>query len=308
MVISTVVRGVSQIPATFRRAPDTPAPPRTYTPPSRGGEAPHTGRGPSSGGDNAGEVSQSRRDLEDVFEKVDSISSIIDNAISYVNSLITGPDIPYCPDPSDVIDPLKKAIEKALALVKKLFDGVMEIAEKVAEIFRWVGDPSRLREVGLSWVTTVGDPATTQTSTVCPAAALPTNGLWTGPAYTAYAARVELQGPAVDEVYSRCVMIDEELNKFADAIVAFWIGFALGCVVLIAGVITGIAECAGVVTIPAGILTATAFVTAYIADVAALVMVITEAQNAAADMMTTVTSAIRNNRAFPGGSWPGPTA
>jgi hypothetical protein len=210
-------------------------------------------------------------------------------------------------DVAEKIPFIGELIEKINNLLRKMFEKVNEAIQKTAEIFAYVGNPAALRQAGTSWVQSVGTPATVATSTII-TSSLPSTGHWEGAAHNAYIARVELQQPASDSIYAKCTMIDDQLNTFADAIVDFWIAFALGVLTMAIGVATAVAEICSVVGAPVGIGTIIVDVLSFISDVVNLVSIIMTANQAAADFMTQVTNELGSVSAFPGAAWPRHTA
>lgn len=267
-----------------------PRPPRPR-PHGDGPDAPSGRTSPHGGGDNAGDVDRSKSKFD---EFVDGASSVVD----LINGILElAGHIPFIGD----------LIDKINDLISKMFEKVNEAIQKTAEIFAYVGSPSTLRQTGISWVQSVGTPATVATSTVV-LTSLPSTGNWTGAAHNAYAGRVELQQPASDSIYAKCTMIDEQLNTFADAIVDFWVAFSIAAITTAVGVGLGIAEIVSVFGAPGGVATIIGVVVAFIADVVNLVSIIMAANQSAADFMTQVTNELGSVSAFPGGAWPRHTA
>lgn len=250
-------------------------------------------RGPTggSGRDNAPDVAKSKSKFQ---EFVDGASSVI----GLINELIgLASHIPLIGD----------LIAKIQELLNKMFEKVNEAISKTAEIFAYVGSPTTLRQTGLSWVESVGAPATQATATIVPTA-LPSTGNWNGAAHDAYIGRVQLQQPAAEDVYSKCVMIDEQLNTFADAIVDFWVAFSIAAITTAIGVGLGIAEIVSVIGAPGGVGTIILAVVSFITDVIGLVNIILTANQAASDFMMEVTNSLGSTAAFPSGAWPRHTA
>lgn len=281
-----------RIPSPPRPRPDGPdAPVGRTTPHGDGPGTPSGRRTPHGGGDNAGDVERSRSKFT---EFVDGASSVVD----LINGILELAG--HIPLIGDLIDRIND-------LIRRMFEKVNEAISKTAEIFAYVGSPTTLRQTGISWVQSVGTPATVATSTVV-LSSLPSTGHWTGAAYNAYSARVELQQPASDSIYAKCTMIDEQLNTFADAIVDFWVAFSIAALTTAVGVGLGIAEIVSVWGAPGGVATIIMEVVSFIADVVNLVNIILTANQAAADFMTQVTNELGAVSAFPGGAWPRHTA
>jgi hypothetical protein len=194
-------------------------------------------------------------------------------------------------------------IDRINDLLRKMFEKVNEAISKTAEIFAYVGSPITLRQTGLSWVESVGAPSTETTSTIIPSA-LPSTGNWQGAAHDAYITRVDLQQPASQDIYDKCVLIDTELNTFADAIVDFWVAFSIAAITTAIGVALGVAEIVSVVGSPAGVATIIAEVGFFIIDVIGLINIILTANEAASSFMLNVTNELGSTGAFPGAAWP----
>lgn len=267
-----------------------PRPPRPR-PNSGGPDAPSGRTSPHSGGDNAADVDRSRSKFDEFVDGAGTVVDIINGVLELAS---------HIPLIGDLIDRLNE-------LISKMFEKVNEAIQKTAEIFAYVGSPTTLRQTGISWVQSVGTPATVATSTVV-LTSLPSTGNWTGAAYNAYSARVELQQPASDNIYAKCTMIDEQLNTFADAIVDFWVAFSIAAITTAVGVGLGIAEIVSVFGAPGGVATIIAAVVSFIADVVNLVSIVMTANEAAASFMTEVTNELGSVSAFPGGAWPRHTA
>lgn len=250
-----------------------------------------SGSGSNGGRDNAGDVERSSSKFDEIIDKSNSVIDIINGVLELASH------IPFI---GDLIDRINE-------LIGRMFEKVNQAIQQTTQIFAFVGNPALLRETGTSWVQTVGTPATVATSTVV-LTALPSTGNWTGSAHDAYAARVELQNPASDSIYAKCEMIDKELNTFADAIVDFWVNFSLAVLMTAIGVGLGVAQIVSVWGAPTGVLTIIAEVVAFLGDIVNLVSIITTANQAAADFMSTVTSELGAASAFPGGAWPRHTA
>lgn len=267
-------------PSAFRRGPD-----------GSSGHAPGRAGSPGSGRDNAADVANSKSKFQ---EFVDGASSVVD----LINGLL---------ELASHIPLIGELIDRINALIRKMFEKVNEAIAKTAEIFAYVGSPTTLRQTGLSWVQSVGAPATQATATIVPSS-LPSTGHWEGSAHNAYIARVDLQQPAAEDVYDKCVMIDEQLNTFADAIVDFWVAFSIAALTTAVGVGLGIAEIVSVIGAPGGIGTIILAVVSFITDVVGLVNIILTANQAAADFMMQVTNSLGATAAFPHGAWPRHTA
>ncbi|MGQ7311234.1 hypothetical protein ACUOFU_05990 [Microbacterium arabinogalactanolyticum] len=283
------------------RPPRTPHTPTPHTPSPHTPSRPHTGEPPStgnrprggghSGGDNTGDVQRSSSKFKEFVDTANSVVDLINNILGLAEH------IPF----------IGELIEKINNLLRKMFEKVNEAIQKTAEIFAYVGSPTTLRQTGISWVQSVGTPATVATSTII-TSSLPSTGHWEGAAHNAYTARVKLQQPASDSIYAKCTMIDDQLNTFADAIVDFWVAFALGVLTLAIGVASSIVEITSVVGAPVGIGTIIIAVLSFISDVVNLVSVVMTANQAAADFMTQVTNELGSVGAFPGAAWPRHTA
>lgn len=268
-----------------------PRPPRPHPHPDAP-STPSTGRtSPHGGGDNARDVQHSKSKFDEFVDGANSVIDIINGVLSIAEK------IPF----------IGELIEKINELLRRMFEKVNEAIQKTTEIFAYVGNPSTLRQTGISWVQSVGTPSTVATSTVV-LSALPSTGNWEGAAHDAYAARVELQNPASESIYAKCTMIDEQLNTFADAIVDFWVAFSIAAITTAVGVGLGIAEIVSVYGAPGGVATIIGEVVSFIADVVNLVSIIMTANQAAADFMTQVTNELGAVSAFPGGAWPRHTA
>lgn len=272
------------------RFPSPPSPPRPR-PDGPDGGSPRGPSGSHGGRDNAGDVERSRSKFWEFVDGADSVIGIINGILELAGH------IPFI---GDLIDRINQ-------LIQRMFDKVNEAIQRTAEIFAYVGSPNTLRQTGVSWVQSVGTPATVATSTVV-LSSLPSTGHWEGAAHNAYAARVELQNPASDNIYAKCTMIDEQLNTFADAIVDFWVAFSIAAITTAIGVALGIAEIVSVFGAPGGVATIIVEVLSFIADVINLVNIILTANQAAADFMTQVTNELGAVSAFPGGAWPRHTA
>lgn len=249
--------------------------------PNRGGASGGSGR------DNTADVEKSKSKFQEFVEAADSVIGIINGVLEL----------------AEHIPLIGELIEKINNLLRKMFEKVNEAISKTAEIFAYVGSPMTLRQAGLSWVQSVGAPATQATSTIVPSS-LPSTGNWEGAAHNAYIARVDLQQPAAEDVYNKCVMIDQELNTFADAIVDFWVAFSIAAITTAIGVALGIAEIVSVWGAPAGVATIIAEVGFFIVDVIGLVDIIMTANQAASTFMMNVTNELASTGAFPGGAWP----
>lgn len=271
--------------------PRPPRPPRPHPHPDgpSGGNRPRGGS--HSGRDNTGDVERSTSKFKEFVDTANSVVDLINGILELAEH------IPF----------IGELIEKINNLIRKMFDKVNEAIQKTAEIFAYVGSPATLRQTGLSWVQSVGTPSTVATSTIV-TSALPSTGHWGGAAHNAYTARVELQQPASDSIYAKCTMIDDELNTFADAIVDFWVAFALGVLTLAIGVAAGVAEISSVVAAPVGVGTIIIEVLSFISDVVNLISIVMTANQAAADFMTQVTNELGAVSAFPGAAWPRHTA
>lgn len=270
--------------------PRPPHPPRTHPRGPEGPSGPRNG-GTHSGRDNAGDVERSTSKFKEFVDTASSVVDLINGILEFAEH------IPF----------IGELIERINNLIRKMFDKINEAIQKTAEIFAYVGNPMTLRQAGISWVQSVGTPATVATSTIV-TSSLPSTGHWDGAAHNAYIARVELQQPASDSIYAKCTKVDEELNTFADAIVDFWVAFALGVLTLAIGVAAGVAEITSVVGAPVGIGTIIVDVLSFIADVVNLVNVVLTANQAAADFMTQITNELGAVSAFPGAAWPRHTA
>lgn len=255
--------------------------------------APNTRRGGSggSGRDNGSDVAKSKSKFQEIIDGANSVVGLINGLLELASH------IPF----------IGEIISRIHDLVRRMFEKVNEAVSKTAEIFAYVGSPTTLRQAGLSWVENVGAPATQATSTIV-TSSLPSTGHWEGKAHNAYTARVDLQQPAAQDTYDKCVMIDEQLNTFADAIVDFWIGFSLGVLTAAIGVAAAIIEITSVVAAPVGIGTIIIDVVAFIADVVSLLSIIMAANQAASSFMMEVTNSLGSTGAFPGGAWPRHTA
>lgn len=266
----------------------TDVPPSAFGPGANGsGRNSSRGGGSGSGRDNASDVQKSRSKFE---EFVDVASSVVD----LINGLLElASHIPFI---GDLIDRINN-------LISRMFEKVNEAIQKTTDVFAYVGSPMTLRQAGLSWVTSVGAPATQATATIVPSA-LPSTGHWEGAAHNAYITRVDLQQPAAQDVYDKCVMIDQELNTFADAIVDFWVSFSIAAITTAIGVGLGIAEIVSVIGAPGGVLTIIAEVGFFVADVIDLINIILTANEAASAFMSNVTSELASAGAFPSGAWP----
>lgn len=264
-------------PSAFSKHPDGPH----GTPSTRGGSRSGSGR------DNAEDVAKSESKFKEFVDAADSVVGLINGLLELATH------IPFI---GDLIDRINQ-------LISRMFEKVNEAISKTAEIFAYVGSPTTLRQTGLTWVESVGAPATQATATIIESA-LPSTGHWEGAAHNAYIARVSLQQPAAEDVYGKCVMIDEQLNTFADAIVDFWVSFSIAAITTAIGVALGVAEIVSVVGSPGGILTIIAEVAFFITDVIGLINIILTANQAAADFMMNVTNELGSTGAFPGGAWP----
>ena len=218
-----------------------------------------------SGRDNAEDVAKSESKFKEFVDAADSVVGLINGLLELASH------IPFI---GDLIDRINQ-------LISRMFEKVNEAISKTAEIFAYVGSPTTLIE-----------------------SALPSTGHWEGKAHNAYIARVSLQQPAAEDVYGKCVMIDEQLNTFADAIVDFWVSFSTAALTPAIGVALGDAEIVSVVGSPGGILTIIAEVAFFITDVIGLINIILTANQAAADFMMNVTNELGSTGAFPGGAWP----
>ncbi|BDZ39593.1 hypothetical protein [Microbacterium suwonense] len=270
-------------------APHTGSPNRPPSAFHRNGSTPtsHPRGSSGSGRDNAGDVSKSKSKFQEFVDGASSVVGLINGILELAS---------HIPLIGDIIDRINQ-------LIQKMFEKVNEAIQKTAEIFAYVGSPTTLRQTGLSWVESVGAPATQATSTIIPSS-LPSTGHWTGEAHDAYQARVELQQPAAEDLYDKCVMIDEQLNTFADAIVDFWVSFSIAAITTAVGVGLGIAEIVSVFGAPGGVATIIAEVVSFITDVIGLVNIILTANQAASDFMMEVTNSLGSTMAFPGGAWP----
>ncbi|HTN54561.1 MAG TPA: hypothetical protein VLZ82_00145 [Microbacterium sp.] len=266
-------------------SPNRPA--SAFGPGADGASSSRRGGSSGSGRDNASDVANSTSKFQEILDGANSVIGLINGLLELASH------IPF----------IGEIISRIQDLVTKMFEKVNEAVSKTAEIFAYVGSPTTLRQAGLSWVESVGAPATQATATIVKSA-LPSTGHWEGKAHDAYIARVELQQPAAEDVYSKCVMIDEQLNTFADAIVDFWVGFSLGVLMAAIGVAAAIIEITSVVAAPVGIGTIIVDVVAFIADVISLVNIIMTANEAAASFMMEVTHSLGSTMAFPGGAWP----
>ncbi|MFD5224377.1 hypothetical protein ACFWHT_02010 [Microbacterium sp. NPDC058342] len=262
-------------------------PPSAFDGPNANRNSSRNGSGSGSGRDNAPDVEKSKSKFQ---EFVDTASSVVD----LINGLLElASHIPFIGD----------LIDKINDLIRKMFEKVNEAIQKTADVFAYVGSPTTLRQAGLSWVSSVGAPATQATSTIV-SSALPSTGHWEGAAHNAYIARVDLQQPAAEDLYNKCVMIDGELNTFADAIVDFWVSFSIAAITTAIGVGLGIAEIVSVVGAPGGVATIIAEVGFFIIDVIDLINIILTANEAASTFMMNVTNELGSTMAFPGGAWP----
>lgn len=247
------------------------------------------GRGATggSGRDNATDVANSKSKFQEFVDGASSVIGLINELIGLAT---------HIPGIGDLI-------AKIQGLITRMFEKVNEAISKTAEIFAYVGSPTTLRQTGLSWVQSVGAPATQATAGIVPSA-LPSTGHWNGAAHDAYILRVNLQQPAAEDVYSKCTMIDTQLNTFADAIVDFWIAFSIAAITTAIGVGLGIAEIVSVIGAPGGVATIILAVVSFITDVIGLVNIILTANQASADFMTEVTHSLSSTSAFPNGAWP----
>lgn len=266
-------------PSAFRRDAPSPGAPSSsrHGGSSRGGD----------GRDNAADVEKSKSKFQEFVELADSVIGIINGVLGL----------------AEHIPGIGSIIERINELIRRMFEKVNEAIQKTAEIFAYVGSPMTLRQAGLSWVESVGAPATQATVSIIPSS-LPSTGHWEGKAHDAYIRRVDLQQPAAEDVYNKCVMIDGELHKFADAIVDFWVSFSIAAITTAIGVGLGIAEIASVVAAPGGVATIIAEVGFFIIDVIELVNIILTANQAASTFMMNVTNELAATGAFPGGAWP----
>ncbi|WP_309127390.1 hypothetical protein [Microbacterium sp.] len=276
-------------PGSSSGSPDLP--PSAFDGPSpHGSPSGSQNRGGASGGsgrDNAADVDKSKSKFQEFVDAADSVIGIINGVLEL----------------AEHIPLIGELIEKINNLIRKMFEKVNEAISKTAEIFAYVGSPTTLRQAGLSWVQSVGAPATQATATIV-TSSLPSTGTWEGAAHNAYIARVDLQQPAAEDVYNKCVMIDQELNTFADAIVDFWVAFSIAAITTAIGVALGIAEIVSVFGAPGGVATIIAEVGFFIVDVIGLVDIILTANQAASAFMMNVTQELASTGAFPGGAWP----
>ncbi|WBU38696.1 hypothetical protein [Homoserinibacter sp. YIM 151385] len=281
---------MARIPGGGRPRP-TPSP--SPSPSPNRGDTDGPGRHPAgTGGLSDGGAFQ--RDVETGRRCTSEVPNHVDNVVNIINGILDV--ISWFPGLGGIVDLIRERVQEMFAQAQKM-------ADKVAEVFAFVGDPSGLREMGLFWVTGVGEPSLDATTGI-KLENMPTAGAWRGDPYDAYVAKAAPQQPAAQEVHARTVMIENQLNTFAAAIEAFWIAFAIAALALIGEIIAGIAMIAGIYTSPPGVLEVVMAIIGFITAVIDMITPFIDANNAAAAMMSEVTASITNGAAFVGGNWP----
>jgi hypothetical protein len=198
---------------------------------------------------------------------------------------------------------LGSAVAAALRKIAALLE---EVLKEIGNLLTEPGDPPALWRTADRWSIDVagGVSATVGTFDLD---FLHADDQWKGPAAEAYARTLPPQRTALEKVQSVAVEIGDALRNVAMAIVAFWAGVATAITVLLGELTAAAALTATGVGVPAGVGTASASVTQFVATVGLLGSTLVAYLGDIAQQQSRLATELADNAPFagpPAGHWP----
>lgn len=179
-------------------------------------------------------VAEAEDKVQELDEKVRRFFEVVNDTISWV------------PWPaSELIGPIEDGMEKLTQEMQKFWD-------EVNQIFEERGNADRLRQAGVAWADSIGNPLGDIAGNIS-LENHKTNIEWTGRAAEAYKALVPAQEESLSALKDIAIKMRTSLDDMAESIEDFWQAIVLALVSFIVGAVAAIASAFGVVTIPAGI-------------------------------------------------------
>lgn len=179
-------------------------------------------------------VAEAEGKSQEIEEKVQRFFDIVNDTISWV------------PWPaSELLGPIEDGMENLAQEMQKFWD-------EVNQIFEQPGDADRLRQAGVAWADSIGNPLGDTAGDIS-LENHKTNIEWTGRAAEAYKALVPAQEEALSGLKDIAITMRTSLDDMAESIEDFWQAIVMAFVSFIVGAVAAIASAFGVVTIPAGI-------------------------------------------------------
>lgn len=179
-------------------------------------------------------VAEADSKFQEIDEKVQRFFEIVNDTISWV------------PWPaSELLGPIEDGMEKLAQEMQQFWDEVQQIREQP-------GNADRLREAGVAWADSIGNPLGDIAGNIS-LENHKTNIEWTGRAAEAYKALVPAQEEALDGLKDIAIKMRTSLDDMAESIEDFWQAIVIALVSFAVGAAGAIASAFGVVTIPAGI-------------------------------------------------------
>lgn len=179
-------------------------------------------------------VAEASDKAQEIDEKVQRFFEIVNDTISWV------------PWPaSELIGPIEDGMERLAREMQKFWD-------EVNQLFEQRGDPDRLRQAGVAWADSIGNPLGDIAGNIG-LENHKTNLEWTGRAAEAYKALVPAQKEALGGLKDVAITMRTSLDDMAESIEDFWQAIVIAFVSFLVGVAAAIASAFGVVTVPAGI-------------------------------------------------------
>lgn len=229
--------------------------------------------------------------VEDLLKKIqDKLKELFDT-INRVLDLV-----PSFLVPDDIMAKITTLVKALNSLTQKFFT-------KMREYLTSAGSPATLNAAAETWIKNVGH-ACGQVASKLQANYTEVDDHWKGDAVRQYQNVLTAQHEAFAWVADSTSTINEAISKAAAGIEDFWLGVAVSLGLAVVGLGLAIAECATVVGIPGGILTAIGVFVAALAALGTGYTLLIQNQNASAD----AARQLRNDRmvasAFPDGNWP----
>jgi len=202
---------------------------------------------------------------------------------------------------------LGSAVAAALGKVAALLERALE---ELGNLLTEPGDPPALWRAADRWSIDVAGGISTTVGTF-DLDFLHADDQWKGPAADAYARTLPPQRTALEKVQGVAGEIGEALRNVAMAIVAFWTGVATAITVLLGELTAAAALTATGVGVPAGVGTASASVTQFVATVGLLGSTLAAYLGDIAHQQSRLATELADNAPFagpPAGHWPVSTA
>lgn len=214
--------------------------------------------------------------------KADEIEQKIQEFFNAVNDTISWVPWPL----SDLIEPIERGMENLSQEVQKFWDEVKEPFEKP-------GNPDRLRQAGVTWSDSVGDPLGEIAGNIG-LENHQTNIQWTGSAAEAYKALVPPQVDALNGLKDLADKMRTSLDDLAESVEDFWLAMKIALASFAAVIIGALVSAFFVVTIPAAIGVIIGACTAAIAFIGATIAALDSHMDVIRDQQTAVVQGVQD--------------